>query len=463
MKPGGEVGAPPEAPRGLWTKVKEARHRDGVRLAGGSAFLFACRIFGAASVYLTQAVISRHLGDEGLGQYALSFSWCLVVTEIALIGVPSAAVRFVGAGLAVADEEHLGTVRGFVRRTRQITSATTVLAAGLAALGGWLFLPPGGLRTSFLIAMAGVPVMASLRLYGSFALAGSWLVHFSLPNNVLRPGIFLALGAIALRLWPGTDVPRLLVIHMGITALIAVFSTAMIARRLHLRFRDAAPRYETRLWMRTATPLLLVSLATAYFPDVATITLGRFLPHEGIAQFAAAFRTAFFIGFGAIAVDSASLPRFSAAFGRGDMARLQREVTRATALKTAGALFGFAVLWIFGDRILSLFGAEYVASHGALLVLAAAQVVPALLGPGAQLLGVTGHQRDGQTGSVGGLLALPVLLALLSPRFGVLGAAWAVFLVTSGMALWLRTRIVRQLGIRPDVFTSALRSGSGRG
>ena len=438
-------------PRGLWTKVQAARQRDGVRLAGGSAFLFACRILGAGTVYATQVVIARHLGEEGLGSYVLAFSWCLVVSELALVGLPAAALRFVGGGLAAADPvQGRARAAGFVRRSQQITWASSLVLAGLGALGALAFLERGsGLRAALLVALAGVPAMAFLRLHQSFALAGSWLGLHALPNNVVRPGIFLAVALLLLRGWPGTGVGSLLAWHAGITALVAALSAVWIARRLRERVGGVAPRYETGPWMRTSSSLLLVSLATAYFPDVATITLGRFLPPEAIAHFAAAFRTAFFIGLGAIAVDSASLPRFAAAHARGDLERLQREVTRATRLKSAGALAGLALLAAFGPRVLSLFGAEFVAGQAALLVLAASQALPACLGPGAQLLGITGHERDGQRGAIGALLALPLLLALLAPRYGVLGAAWAVLLDNVALSLWLRSRIRARLGIAP--------------
>jgi len=420
-----------------------------VRLAGGSAFLFACRVAGAGTVYLTQVVISRHQGEEGLGTYALAFSWCLVVSELALVGLPAAALRFLGGGLAAADAEAgLGRARGFVRRSREVTWAASLSLAAVGAAGALALLEPGtALRPAFLIAMAGVPAMALLRLHQGFALAGSWLGLHALPNNVVRPGLFLVITWLVLRGSPGTDVAGLMAWHVGITALVAALAALWTARALGARLGAVAPRYETALWMRTSSSLMLVSLATAYFPDVATIALGRFLGPEGIAHFAAALRTAFFIGFGAMAVDSASSPRFSAAFARGDLERLQREVTRATRLKSAGALAGFALLAAFGTEVLSLFGEEFVAGRSALLVLAASQVLPALLGPGAQLLGITGHERDGRRAALGALLALPLLLALLAPRFGVLGAAWAVLLDNLGMSLWLHARIRRRLGI----------------
>lgn len=451
MKAGGKALAERARP-GLRGRMSALAARDGVRLAGGSAFLFACRIFGAASVYLTQAVIARHLGDDGLGQYVFAFSWCLVLTEVALLGLPASGIRFLGG--AFADEDRArgdATQRGFVRAGRGISTLTALVLAVGCAQAAWIWMEPSPARTAFLLAMLGVPVMAFLRIHGAFALAASWLPLYTLPNTVLRPGLFLVLAATLLAFVDGVGVGALMLGHVAVMIAVAALTVPIVSRRLRDRARAAPPRYETSLWLRTSTPLLFVSLATAYLPDVAVITIGQFVPAAGIAQFSAAFRTAFFIGFGAIAVDSASLPRFSRAFASGDLAALATEVTRASRLKSVGAVAGFALLLAFGESILRLFGPEFAAARPMLLVLAAAQVIPALFGPGAPLLGITGHERESRRAAVGGLVLLPVLLAVLTPSHGVMGAAWGVLFVNAGMAAWLHRRVVLRLGFDPSL------------
>ena len=436
----------------MWSKVRSSAGGETGRLAGRSAYLLAFRVAGALTVYATQVVLARQLGKEALGRYASSMSVLLVLTEVALLGLPSAAMRFVGgAGLDADDGSARGLLLGYLRRGRQTVALTSLALAGVGMGIVAAALPAGSpSRGVLLAALAGLPAMAWLRLHGGYALARSWLTVHGLPNNVARPVLFLGALVALFALRPGTTVGEAMVLHVVVMVGVATAAACVVGRRVRALAGDAGARYETRLWLTTGAPLLFVSLATGYVPDVAVIAVRSVLSPADVAVFAVTLRTAFFFALAGIAVDSASLPRFAGAWRHGDRAQLEREVVRATRVKLVAGLAGLAVIALFGRAILALFGEGFGEGYASMLVLGAAFVVPPALGPGAALLGVTGHERTSQRAALANLIAVPALITALSPILGVIGAAWAVLGANVALAVFLRRQVVRKLGIEPS-------------
>jgi len=99
-----------------------------------------------------------------------------------------------------------------------------------------------------------------------------------------------------------------------------------------------------------------------------------------------------------------------------------------------------------------VFGPEYDASYGPLLILIAGQAVNSAAGSVGFLLNMTGHERDTAAG-MGVAVALNLALNLaLIPSWGILGAATAT---AFSMAVWnglLWWRVWRKLGINSLAF-----------
>jgi len=223
--------------------------------------------------------------------------------------------------------------------------------------------------------------LAFMRLHVAIAHAFSWFPLTVLPNCVLRPVLlFLGIGLA----WSSGVVScaaDVLLVHLGVMLFILAGQMTLLGRRLREKLASSTPVYESRVWLRTAAPLLLTSMFTLCFPELNVVLAGMFLPGADIAIFNAGYRTALLITFGLFAVNSVILPQASKLHGEGDTAALQRVVTRATRLKFYSAMIAMVVLAAAGKFVLSIFGPEFVAGYNILLVLAATQVLQAAMGP----------------------------------------------------------------------------------
>ena len=77
----------------------------------------------------------------------------------------------------------------------------------------------------------------------------------------------------------------------------------------------------------------------------------------------------------------------------------------------------------------AFFGPEFAVGRQTLLILLAAQLLRALAGPGVHLLTLSGVQRINMGVALTSLAVLFGASALLCPRYGIEGAAFAVLIV----------------------------------
>ena len=224
-----------------------------VQLVRGSGFIFACRVGGAVLALVTQWVLARWMGAEDLGSYLLAYSWCILVARLSGLGYNSAAPRFIAQGIALDDRR---AVRGFVDfSTRAALGVGTAVALiGVSATFA-LATRSGVSPWPMVIAFAAVPIMAYSGLLQGFALAVSDLRSSFVPNEVLRPALFLA--AIGLIWWLGgrLSVAGVMLLQVGsITAALIVIMGTM-DRRLKRDLADVIPSYQVEQWTRTSLAL----------------------------------------------------------------------------------------------------------------------------------------------------------------------------------------------------------------
>jgi len=161
--------------------------------------------------------------------------------------------------------------------------------------------------------------------------------------------------------------------------------------------------------------------------------VGAMMSTTDAGIYSAASRVATFLTFGITLVNSIAAPMMSQLYSQGKLAELQRMLSLV-----AWGSFAFATplclgVMLFGENIMHLFGAEFVAGTDALVILAGSRWVIALTGAAGYLMSMSGHER--QAAWILGFSAVLnlALNALLIAPFGIKGAAIATLVTT---ALW---------------------------
>jgi O-antigen/teichoic acid export membrane protein len=419
---------------------------------GGSAFIFSCRVTGAALTLLTQIALARWMGAAELGIYVIAFSWCVLLAVVSHVGLTPATLRVIGRAVA---EHKPGVIWGFARRGGQIVLGVSVV---LALVVGLLVVfstdrLPGANAAPFLLALATAPLLALISFQGQIAVAFRWLKTAFLPSEVFRP---LLLILIVAAIWKSTETlnaATVMTVQAALMFATTIVLVLILRARLRAEVRAAPAEYEARAWLRIGMPLLLISLFGGYFSEFMVILIGAQVPSDQVAIFNASYRLALLITFGLASIDSVTAPVASRLYAGRDIAELQAVVRRATKLGFLCSLVAVAGFVVFGRFMLGLFGEEFVVGHGTMMILAAAQLVRSAAGPVMSLMSVTGHQDSCLIVFASALVAAVILVFALVPFFGIQGAAMTVFFVTLGWSVWLHRLVVSHLGIRPSIFS----------
>ncbi len=422
-------------------------------LLGWSGFIFAMRLSGAVTVLLTQILLARWMGAYELGVYVLAFSWLIMLSTSVGLGFPMASMRILGK--AQHDGE-AGIVRGYIRRGREINFGVGVLASLVGIAVVMLKAPQLSIsqQGAFILAFLCIPVLATMRMHERAAQAHGWFVLAMLPNMFLRPIFFLLLVWAAALYGMALDARQVMLLHVLLIGFMALVHALVFSARMRRQLGAPKPAFRDREWFHVALPLLIVTLFSQYFADLDITVVGLILPPEQLAQYNAGYRIALVISFGFLAVNAVLMPRVSRLYAAGDTAAIQSTVALATLATVIGAAIAITLLVILGEKILLLFGEEFVPAYQSMLILATSQLLLAVIGPVATLLSVTGHQLYCLKVFSWSLLGLVVFSIVLTPMYGMNGAAFAVLLVTLFWALMLRGYVRKYLNVESSILSS---------
>jgi O-antigen/teichoic acid export membrane protein len=410
--------------------------------------------------FLLAVVLARTLGTAGYGAYAVALAWAMFLAVPASLGVGPLVVRHVAA---YAQREEWGLLRGVIRRTNEAVLAAALAIVAVAVVVGL------ALRDSrpeiigpFLIGLLLVPLI-SLTLLRHAAIQGLHRVILArLPDTIVLPGVLLAL-ALAAAAVLGDRFTASWAISLNVLAAGVAFAVgaALLRWALPEQVRRATAEYEHRDWVRSALPLLVMSLFLTLNSQVGTILLGALDGADAAGMFNVAMRAAMFTSFLFLAATYPLYPNVARLWTVGDSAAIQRLLTRAIRIVSLFSVVAALVFLVFADQILGIFGQEFTGASIALRILVAGEFVKVMMGFGGVALVMTSQERS-MARAAGLGVGLNVALALaLIPVWGVNGAATASAasaIASSAYIAWLSWR---RLGLyAPAVGRSTPRGGT---
>jgi O-antigen/teichoic acid export membrane protein len=218
--------------------------------------------------------------------------------------------------------------------------------------------------------------------------------------------------------------------------------------------RSAAAESIASKWRREAHAVLPVAVLSQFFADLSILLATPVLDSADMGAFGICVKLAFLVGFFVALTQNMATPDIADALNRHEGGR--GGLNHAASCMAASAATGLALLvcMTWGDQVLRLFGAEYVAAQQALVLLVGAQLVRAIFGPTSAVLTLVGERRVNLMLAVAALVVLAAGTAGLGTLFGIDGAAAAVLLATifwSGASAYM---LHRAKGVRVDLFSA---------
>ena len=433
-------------------EARESLKRDepsGRALAGRAVWALGAKLGGTLAAFALQVVLARWLGKEGFGAYILAFTWMGLAVLLAKQGLDSAALRFLPGYRNQGDEAREAAC---VRSSRHRVLGAGFVLAIVGALCVLLLRDRIGpeLRLAAFPFLLAVPTLALGQLEAAFLQAHGRIRASQFPTLVLLPLLALG-GVLALRALGRFDARPVFASAVYLGSAIAVLVLLVSLRRSALPLGPAQASSD-RPWFPVGRALLLSAGFGLVLVQADVLMLGAFAGSAATGPYAAATRLARFLALPLLAGNAVLAPRFAALHTSGRRRELQALVRRAS-LAMAAVTFPLTIaLALFAVPVLELFGPGFAEARLPLFVLLAGQCVNVAMGSVGYLMTMTGGH--GAAARILGACALLNLVAnaLLIPRFGPLGAAWATALTTALWNLTMYFAARARLGIRPSFF-----------
>lgn len=401
-------------------------------------FVSAGNIFGVVLSLLAGILFSRLLGPDGVGQIQLFRSVSLTLTTLLAMGIGQASIYFlnnrkVPPEQIVSDSLRLSIVVG------------TVLA--IALTGSFLLKPDYFGEVSpvtavfYALGASALFAMSLLRPVLTAQLSVRRLVMVEVIQHVF---LLAAAGALALAQTLTTELA--LVVSAGGYWISLAFLLAYLRR--YIRFRLPFDWHllvdVIKYGVRLAAANVLYIVASN-----VTVMLLRLFSQEDFTE-VGLYTRAVTLSNLVVLVPRAISRLLYAKWSGLPVEQKRRQVEMASRMNTTYGLAAAAFAIVFGKLLLALlYGEEFVAGYGAMVLLAPAIVFTTLQSPCIQLLSSEGRAGLTVWAMAGTVIVIGVTSVLAIPSLGIHGAALAALLGNAFAALALLGVTTRLYGVRP--------------
>jgi len=407
----------------------------------------------ALITFATSILMAKALGPAGYGVFSYVIALVHTVSTPSELGIPNLAVREVAVANARKD---WGRMRGFIRWAQ---ASIALLSLFFTAVGAIALLTWGSRLDSTKLAcmwlgLLLVPLVSLNALRGAMLRGLRKVLLGQLPEQIIRPLILLLLLVTLPLLGREIDSPFVgLAVHISSVAVAFLCGFALFYKNRPAELVGAKVHIESAVWLRACIPFGLTTMMQMINGRTDILMLGIFREDAEVGIYRVASQIAALVVFGLQIINSIQGPHIAHLFATGDMAKLQKMITRSSQAVLAVAIpsvIGIVLLGPLAIRL--LYSPEFADAYVPLVIICAGQLVNAAFGSVGSLLNMTGHERETTKSIFIGATVNVVLNLLLTPTFGTIGAALATTatLIVWNVIMWSKVRTL--VGIEPSPF-----------
>jgi len=426
-----------------------SRHgRLGAMLVKGVVGTAGIKLANSGLGFLTAILLAKTLGPSGYGTYSFVMALVAFLTIPSELGIPGLAIREIAVANARKDWSHM---RGFIIKAHQAIGLFSLILMGVGAalLLVWGDHVDPVKRHCMWLGLLLVPLVSLGALRGGMLRGLRNVLMGQMPEQVIRPLTLLTL-LLVLPLFVNGPVTaaEVMLLQVLSVATAFLFGLSFFVRLRPGELSHAPPTFRTSAWLKSSIPFGMTAALQLINGRTDVIVLGLFREDAEVGVYRIATQMAALVVFGLQAVNAIQGPHIAHLYAQGDMKKLQTMVTRSSQAIMLYALPVVLFVIVFGQFIIrAVFGPKFEGAYLPMVVLCVGQLVNSAIGSVASLLNMTGHERDTTRSIFIGALTNVVLNLVLTPIWGIMGAAiaTAATLTTWNLIMW--RKVHQRLGI----------------
>src|SRR5262245_7598958 len=413
----------------------------------GSASALAIKSAAAIAGFAMFALSSRYMEPASFGSLAIIFNAMSFLAVMALCGQETLIV--------CSWDEYRGSDRPALARgalmfgIRVVAGAALAMAAGVAL--AWLAWDSAVATPLVLAACTYLFAYSIMQFSGQFTRVAAGPAAAEIPRELMWQLIVVAMIAVHHVSRIDFDATDFFLASAGALAVALALQTWLVAPAIPPAVRHAEPQHDVNIWIPRSFKMWLSALLDTTGQYLEVVVIGFFLGPTAAGFYFVATRITAVFAMIAGSISLYAMPQISNLFYSGGKRELQGILRSLAVIGAILVGLAFLVVVVAGKLLLWAFGTVYISAYPALLVLAAGASIGALVGPAAHLLLLTGHEGAYPRIVATALVIRFLLIAVLGPTFGLMGAALAWSISTVVMAAALIVACRRLVGIDPSL------------
>ena len=406
--------------------IRPTRIERNVLLAAkGGSITFAGRLFVYGSRMVIALIVARLLEAGQYGLFNLGLVTVEIFTQLASLGMATAAVRHIPHFVSQRDEAGVwGSIQVVLGLT---TLGSVVMAVCMFALADpiavQLFKEPRLAPILRLVSFF-IPIFSLSDMAAALTRGFKNMKYTVVAQNFAQPLIRLTL-ILGMALLLGLNAWWVLVAACITEVFVALMLVFFLNRQFPLRRPLNTGRRETKMMLKFALPVYGSNLMNRIGGNIKTVLLGMFGTVRSVGIFGIVSQVTLLADMFQQSVGTVAQPIFSELHSRGDHKELGRMYQIMTRWSVTVNLPLFLALVLFPGPILSLFGRSFIEGVAALSITAWKGFVDIATGICGIMIDMTDHTRLKLVNTVVSLVVSIGLALLLIPSYGLVGAAVA--------------------------------------
>lgn len=397
-------------------------------LLSGSSIALVMRLSGALLGYAFTLLITHQYGAVGMGIFALSLTVLNIGTMVGKFGLDTTIMRLIANHAARNHWNGVHSAHRIVRRWSMAIAAlvSVLLWAAAPVIAGDVFhkpsLTPYFRWTSIAVFPLTLFYIFSESLRGLKRVKAYVFLQFIILS--LLAGVVLTLLYFLGFRQPGAPLFAYLIAIGGGCAVAYLLWRRALPKQSTTSSQPAGEITSSRV-LRIASHMLISGSILLVMGWIDRIMLGMFTTEAQVGIYTVALRVAALGAIPLFAVNSIASPKFAEMNGRNDYSGLNRVVHHSARLIFWTTLPMVTLFVLFPRFILHLFGTEFVAGIPVLLLLSGGRLLSASCGSIGSIMQMVGMEKMLNIILLIAAVLNVILNALLIPRFGITGAAFA--------------------------------------
>jgi O-antigen/teichoic acid export membrane protein len=389
------------------------------KFLGTSSLLLIGKLFTA----FFGIFIARSLGPESFGKYSYILSITTILTIPTIAGLPQLLIREISKA---EMDKHWPKLKGVLNWSTSyavLISIVTIFVVYTANYFEWITASTGQL---LVIAVILIPIRG-LIFKQSATLNGFQHPELAqIPSNIVIPVLMCIVSGILYMYKIEVNAEKIITFQIIVSLVALLVASVLVIKKTPTEVRSVTPKYFIREWHFALIPFTFISVISTLNIEIASVLLGYLGDEKSVGYLKVAMQVGLLLALGIVAINTINAPTIARLYHSGDVVATQELLTKSVKLSTITLVpIGFIAIF-FGDKIVEfLFGAEYLPSFPLIIVLTIGQVFNVVMGAVGLVLTMSGNEKKAIRTLIIGLALTVLLLIILIPVYGALGAVIA--------------------------------------